>query len=183
MSQLTPTITHETALPSTAGSPEERYVARWREAWSHGSVEPCLTEHATMIRDERTLYIQPLFDAYTGEQGMRRVFERVFALIPDLRAELDHWVVAEGIAFIEFTLIGTLGGKPIRWRVVDRMELEGERLAGVETYYDPLPFLIALLTRPRAWPRTLRALRLHTLPRLRPSRTPRTSKRKARSNP
>jgi hypothetical protein len=173
--QITPTVPHETEPPSMAASAEERYVARWREAWSHGDVEPCLNEHAAMIRDEQTMYIQPLFDAYVGERGMRRVFGRVFALIPDLTAELDHWLVAEGIAFIEFTLTGTLGGKPIRWRVVDRMRLDGEQLAGVETYYDPLPLLIALLTRPRAWPRTLRAMRLHTLPRLRPSRTPRAS--------
>jgi len=164
--------------PSPTGRPEERYVARWQKAWSHGAVEPCLNEHATTIRDEDTLYVQPLFDAFTGEAGMRRVFDRVFALIPDLRAELDHWVVGKDIAFIEFTLTGTLGGKPIRWRVVDRMELDGEQLAGVATYYDPLPFLIALLTRPRAWPRTLCALRLHTLPRLRPSRTPRQSQPK-----
>jgi SnoaL-like domain len=163
-----------TNTPSlTAERPEERYVARWRQAWSHGAVEPCLNEHATTIRDERTLYLQPLFDAVTGEEGMRRMFERIFALIPDLSAELDHWVVDEGIAFIEFTLTGTLGGKPIRWRAVDRMQLDGEKLAMRETYYDPLPVLIALLSRPRSWPRALRALQLRTLPRLRPSRTTR----------
>jgi SnoaL-like domain len=162
-----------TRTPSPiAERPEERYVARWREAWSHSAVEPCLNEHATTIRDERTLYIQPIFDAVTGEKGMRQMFERIFALIPDLSAELDHWIVDDGIAFIEFTLSGTLGGKPIRWRVIDRMELDGEKLVMRETYYDPLAIMIALLTRPRAWPHALSTLRLHTLPRLRPSRTP-----------
>ncbi len=159
--------------PSQAGPPEERYVARWREAWSHGAVEPCLSEHATTIRDERTLYVQPLFDAVVGEQGMRQMFEGVFALIPDLNAQLDHWSVGEGFAFIEFTLTGTLGGKPIQWRGVDRMELEGEKLVMRETYYDPLPVLVAMLTRPRAWPRLVRTVNLRSLPRPRPSRTPR----------
>jgi hypothetical protein len=167
----TPTATQ--GAPSPTGRPEERYVARWREAWSHGAGRLCLDEHATTIRDERTLYIQPMFDAATGERGMRRIFERVFALIPDLSVELDHWAVDEGVAFIEFTLTGTLGGKLIRWRVIDRMELDGEKLVLRETYFDSAAIWIALLTRPRAWPRTLGALRLHTLPRLRPSRFPR----------
>jgi len=168
--QLTPTATHETELPSSTGSPAERYVARWREGWSYGAGKRCLDEHARTIRDERTLYIQPLFDAVTGEQGMRKLFEGIFALIPDLRAEIDHWVVDEGIAFIEFTLTGTLGGRPIRLRGVDRMQLDGEQLVLRESYFDPLPLLIALLTRPRAWPRALRNTRAHPLPRLRPQR-------------
>jgi SnoaL-like domain len=159
--------------PSPHGRPEERYVARFRHAWEHGAEGPCLDEHAATIRDERTLYVGPLFDAVTGEEGMRTMFGRVFAILPDLSAEIDHWVVDEGIAFIEFTLSATLGGKAIAWRVVDRMELDGEKLVMRESYYDPLPMLIALLTRPRAWPRALTSLRLHTLPRLRPSRTPR----------
>jgi len=149
-------------------------VARWRNAWAHGAVAPCLDEHASTIRDEHTLYIQPLFDAVTGEQGMRDVFDGIFALIPDLRAELDHWVAEQGLVFIEFTLTGTLGGKPISLRGVDRMYLDGEKLVARESYYDPLGLLIALLCRPRSWPRALRSMRAYSVPRLRPSRSPRT---------
>ncbi len=192
--QMTPPATHETrsavahetiaattneatsattnGVPSSTGSPEERYVARWLQGWSYGASQRCLDEHATTIFDEHTRYIQPLFDAVTGEQGMRELFEGIFALIPDLRAELDHWAVNEGVALIEFTLTGTIGGKPIRVRGVDRMQLDGEKLVLRESYFDPLPLLIALLTRPRAWPRALRNMRAHPLPRLRPSRTP-----------
>ncbi|HTA97918.1 MAG TPA: nuclear transport factor 2 family protein [Solirubrobacteraceae bacterium] len=165
-------------VPSSTGSPEERYVARWREGWSYGASQRCLDEHATTIFDEHTLYIQPLFNAVSGERGMRELFEGIFALIPDLRAELDHWAVNESVALIEFTLTGTIGGKPIRVRGVDRMKLDGDKLVLRETYFDPLPLLIALLTRPRAWPRALRNMRVHPLPRLRPSRTPRASNRK-----
>ncbi len=168
--QLTATITHKTEPPSPTGCPEERYVARWREGWSYGASERCLDEHARTIFDKHTLYVQPLFDAVTGERGMRELFEGIFALIPDLRAELDHWAVNEGVALIEFTLTGTIGGKPIRVRGVDRMQLDGEKLVMRESYFDPLPLLIALLTRPRAWPRALLNVRTHPLPRLRPSR-------------
>lgn len=152
----------------SAERPEERYVARWQQAWSHGREEPCLSEHAATIRDRETLYIQPLFDAVRGEEGMRAMFSRIFALVPDLRAELDNWTVGAGTAFIEFTLTGTLGGKPLSWRAVDRMALDGEKLVLRETYYDPLPVLVALITRPRAW---LRVLGTRAVPRLRPRRT------------
>ena len=99
---------------------------------------------------------------------MRATFSRIFALIPHLRAELDHWSVEDGLAFIEFTLVGTLGGKELRWRAVDRMELDGDKLVLRETYFDPLTIFVAALTRPRAWPRLLR-LRLPL--RLSPSRS------------
>jgi SnoaL-like domain len=173
--QSTPTTPRRD--PSPSGCPEERYVVRWREAWAHGSVKRCLDEHASTIRDEQTLYIQPLFDAVTGEQGMRAMFEGIFELIPDLRAEPEYWLAEDGIAFIEFTLTGTLAGRPISLRAVDRMLLDGEKLVMRESYYDPLPLLVALLTRPRAWPR---ALRLRMLPRLRPSRIPRHPRRHPR---
>jgi hypothetical protein len=159
--------------PSPAGRPEERYVAAWKQGWSHGAGETCLNEHAATILDEHTTYIQPLFDAVAGEEGMRRLFGRIFALIHDMRVELDHWAVDDGVAFIEFTLSGTVGGRPVQVRGVDRMRLDGDKLALRESYFDPLPLLIALLTRPRAWPGALASLRLHTLPHLRPDRVPR----------
>ncbi|HEV3321120.1 MAG TPA: nuclear transport factor 2 family protein [Solirubrobacteraceae bacterium] len=186
---MTPPTTHEAtsaaahSVPSSTGSPEERYVARWREGWSYGASQRCLDEHATTIFDEHTLYIQPLFDAVAGERGMRELFEGLFALIRGLRVELDHWAVNDGVALIEFTLTGTIGGKPIRVRGVDRMQLNGDKLVLRETHLDPLPLLIALLSRPRAWPRALRNMRAHPRPRLHPSRTPRTSNRKVREQP
>lgn len=165
-------LNDEGPYPSSTRSPEERYVAEWRKGWSHGAGETCLNEHATTIFDEHTLYIQPLFDAVAGEQGMRRLFGRIFALIPDMRVELDHWAVKEETAFIEFTITGTVGGRPVQVRGVDRMQLDGDKLVVRESYFDTLPLLIALVTRPRAWPRALASFRLHTLPRLRPRRVP-----------
>lgn len=60
-----------------------------------------------------------------------------------------------------------------RPRRTNRMQLDGEKLVLREAYFDLLPLPIALLTRPRAWPRALCNMRAHPLPRLRPSRTPR----------
>jgi SnoaL-like domain len=167
-------MTSERPQPTPEGGPEERYVATWKQAWSHGAGVTCLDEHASTIGGGHTLYIQPLFDAVTGEEGMRRLFGRVFALIPDMTVELDHWAIAEGLALIEFTLAGTVGGRPVRVRGVDRMQLEGDKLVARESYFDPLPLLIALISRPRAWPGALASMRLGTLPRLRPSRVPRS---------
>jgi hypothetical protein len=167
-------IAGERPHPSPAGRPEERYVAAWQKGWAHGAGEACLNDHARTIRDEHTVYIQPLFDAVTGEEGMRRLFGRIFALIRDMTVELDHWAVDEGVAFIEFTLTGTVGGRPVQVRGVDRMQLDGDKLVMRESYLDPLALLIALVTRPRAWPQALASLRLRTLPRLRPSRIPRS---------
>ena len=53
-------------------------------------------------------------------------------------------------------LHGTLGGRPILWRVCDRVTLSDGLAVERESYFDPGPLLAAVATRPRAWPRFLR---------------------------
>ena len=58
--------------------------------------------------------------------------------------------------YIELTLRGTLGGHPIAWRVCDRTTLRDGLVIERESYFDPLPLLRAIHTRPRAWPALVR---------------------------
>ncbi|WP_130343746.1 nuclear transport factor 2 family protein [Herbihabitans rhizosphaerae] len=142
--------------PSPASAaPEERYLARWAVAWATGDAERCLAGHAATMAGEHTRYVQPLFHAARGERGLRTV-GKLFALIPDLTAEIERWAVADGFAFVEFTLRGHLGGRPVAVRAVDRMTLDGEPLVERENYCDPLPVVLAVLVRPRVWPLLVR---------------------------
>jgi hypothetical protein len=52
---------------------------------------------------------------------------------------------------IEHTLAGTLGGKALSWDLTDRMTLRDGRVVERIAYFDPLPLLLAVLTRPQAW--------------------------------
>jgi hypothetical protein len=56
---------------------------------------------------------------------------------------------AEGV-FIELTLRGHLGRKPIEWTVVDRIILEDGLIRERRSYFDSAPLLKAVVLRPRA---------------------------------
>lgn len=88
----------------------------------------------------------------------------LFALIPDLHGQVERTAVGADCAYIELTLRGTLGGSPVAWRVCDRTTLRDGLVVERESYFDPLPLLRAILTRPRGWPafaRTQMRQRLH----------------------
>jgi SnoaL-like protein len=100
--------------------------------------------------------IQPQLPTAVGHDAFRRQFiGPMFTLMPDLRAEIEDWAIRGNTVLIAFTLIATLGGRPVRWRAVDRVVLRDGIATVRESYFDPTPVLVAVLTRPRAWPRFL----------------------------
>ena len=58
--------------------------------------------------------------------------------------------------FIEFTLSGTYGGKPIAWRAVDRFTFTEGLIAERVSFFDSVPLVLTLLRRPRGWGRLAR---------------------------
>ena len=127
------------------------FVEFFAALWRIGATDPerffadC---GARMTPDARL--IQPLAPVARGPEGMRRTFAPIFEAIPDLRSEVNHWGATEDGVLIEHTLSGTLGGRPIRWTAVDRFILRGELFEERRAYFDPLPLVGAMLTRPRA---------------------------------
>jgi hypothetical protein len=101
--------------------------------------------------------IQPLSRPARGLDAAKRQFARIFALIPDLHAEVDDWSSAGDVVFIEFRLIGTLGGRHIEWPAVDRFHLPGPLAMERISYFDSGPLVAALLMRPSCWPRVVRS--------------------------
>jgi ketosteroid isomerase-like protein len=70
--------------------------------------------------------------------------------VPDLSGTLRRWgETADGV-FIEATLRGHLGGKPLEWTVADRIILEDGKIRERRSYFAPAPLLKALALRPRA---------------------------------
>src|SRR5438105_2151363 len=58
--------------------------------------------------------------AITGDGAGHEAFGRVFRALPGLTAVVRRWAADGDVVFIEFTLVGELGGRPISWRAVDR---------------------------------------------------------------
>ena len=145
------------AVPSRQGARLDhdaaaRFVARFQEFWR----APATADYS-LLRDDVTL-VQPLAPVMHGIAEVREMFAEVFAALPDMCGEVDRWSAQDDVLFIEFRLRATLGGRPFEWPAVDRFRLDadGRALARV-TWFDSLPLVLAMTTRPRAWPRLVRS--------------------------
>jgi SnoaL-like domain len=95
----------------------------------------------------------PLVPTTAGLKAGKRAFAELFEAIEDMTAEVHRWGATSDGVMIEFTVRGVAGGSPISWQAVDRFVLDENGLATERfTYFDPLPLILALMLRPRAWP-------------------------------
>ncbi len=143
------------ASPAGAAGSAEIFVETFTEGWRAPAggdefadfFEPHFTDDVRMI--------QPQLPVLVGKRAFREQFARpTFKLIPDLHADVHDWSASDAgtVVFINFTLSGTLGGRPVSWPCVDRIVTRGGLVAERRAYFDPGPLLKAVLTRPRAWP-------------------------------
>lgn len=68
------------------------------------------------------------------------------------------WAHREGPLYIELELRGTIAGRAIRFPVVDRFELEGDRARLRVTFADPLPVVALVARHPLEVARLIRIL-------------------------
>ena len=128
------------------------FVGRFAEAWAEPTPERLL---ALLHPDVRL--VAPLMATTVGHEEARREFSRLLELVPDVHGTVERWAGEGELVFIEFVLAGTLGRRPIDWRLVDRFRLEGG--LGIEriSYFDPLPLMVAIARTPSAWGRLWRS--------------------------
>jgi hypothetical protein len=84
------------------------FAARFADTWR----TPDLAKHEALWSDDIVL-IQPMMGTLHGKQACRESFQRLFALVPDLHADVHRVGYGKHEVFIEFALSGTYGGKPM----------------------------------------------------------------------
>lgn len=157
------------SAPATATGAAEAFVAGFVEGWrSPESAEDAARHFEPLLAPDVRL-IQPQLPVGVGYEDLRRRFlEPLFELMPDVRGEVDRWAARGDDVFIELTLIGTIGGRPVSMRACDRVTLRDGLAVERESHADPAPLLVAVARSPRTWPRFLRRqARLHRPRRLR----------------
>jgi hypothetical protein len=129
----------------------KEFVEFFAAGWKIGARDPeAFFRHfgPRMYRD--TVLSQPIARPARGPGALRELFGPLFKAIPDLLGELQRWgETADGV-FIELTLRGHLGGRPLEWTVVDRVILEDSKIRERQSYFDPAPLLKAVALHPRA---------------------------------
>jgi ketosteroid isomerase-like protein len=122
------------------------FVERFKRFWA----APDPAALGELLHDEAHL-VQPLMPGARSRAAYAETMRRLLAVMPDLHGHTRRWGETEDGVLIEHTLAGTLGGKRLSWDLTDRITLRDGRVVERIAYFDPLPLLLAVITRPRAW--------------------------------
>jgi hypothetical protein len=151
------TITASETASASSPTSAESWLAGFIEGWrAPQGPDAFVANFRPMLAPEVRL-IQPQLPTVTGLGAFEEDFVRpLFALFPDVHGEVERWAVRGEVLYIELTLHATLAGRPLSWRVCDRVTLRDGLAIERESYFDPAPLLAAIARRPRAWPTFLR---------------------------
>lgn len=129
------------------------FVQQFREVWAAPSVE-----RLEAVTHPDVCYLQPLHPPVHGREQASAYWRRIFTVMPDLHIDVVNWAVAnDNMVYIEFRIVGTLGGNRVSWPAIDRYELDGTgQVRRRILYCDSLPIAGAVL-RPRGLIALLRA--------------------------
>lgn len=138
----------ETGTDATA-----RFVQAFADAWARPTPEGM----AALMHPEVRLEA-PMMNVTLGKAASLEEMRRLLLLWPDVHVEVERWRGAGDLVFIEFAMIATFAGRPLRIRGIDRIVLkDGLAIERVTYVADPLSMLSILLTRPSGWRRWWRA--------------------------
>ena len=156
---------------SASGPAPARSAEDWVEGFTRGWRAPggaqAFASHFRELLAEDVRLIQPQIPPIVGRHGFEEEFVRpLFDLMPDVRGEVESWAARGDTLYVELTLHGTLGGRPLSWRVCDRVTLRDGVAIERESYFDSLPLLAAVLRAPRSWPRYLRVQVRRVIPQI-----------------
>src|SRR5262249_22690162 len=147
------TINRNHALAQLGPDPRaeaQAWVAAFAEGWRAPAGPDAFAAHFRPLLAPDVRLIQPQLPTTRGRDAFERDFVRpLFALIPDLRGDVERWAARDGNIYIELTLHGTIGRRPLSWRVCDRIALRAGVAVERESYLDPSPLLRAVLASPR----------------------------------
>jgi ketosteroid isomerase-like protein len=138
-----------TTAPTQATATE--FVEFFEAGWKFGARDADgFFRHFGPRMHPNTALIQPIAAPARGPGALRELFGPLFKAIPDLTGTLRRWGQTDDGVFIELTLRGHLGSRPVEWTVVDRIILEDGKIRERRSYFDPAPLLKAVALRPRA---------------------------------
>ncbi len=144
-------MTEAVAAESGPGSAEASFVGAFARTWAY----PRADEFAAMFQPEIRL-VAPLLPITTGIEESVAAIEAILAAFPGLHGRVHAWAPHPEGVFIDFTLSGVLGRRPVGWRGVDRFLLRDGLATERVHYSDSLTLLSAAARAPRAWPALVR---------------------------
>jgi ketosteroid isomerase-like protein len=138
-----------TAIPTSTATAE--FVEFFATGWAIGAHDAeGFFRHFEQRLHPDAVMLQPVAPRTRGTRALRQLFGPLFRAVPDLTGEVQRWGATDDGVFIELTLRGSLGGRPLEWTVVDRIVLEDGLIRERRSYFDSLPLLKPMAMRPQA---------------------------------
>lgn len=132
-------------MTTEVDNPATAFVERFRAVWAAPSVE-----RLDALTHPDVCYVQPLLPDVRGREAANAYWHRIFTLIPDLHIDVVNAAVsADTVVYIEFRIIGTLGGRSVMWPAIDRYELDEVGRVRRRVLYCDSAQLVPALLRPR----------------------------------
>ncbi len=104
----------------------EAYLDNWRK--SRPDLRDVFHPEGTLLPPGNT---EPVDVA-----GAQRMVEGTRKAIPDVTLEILHWAERDGHIFIEWEMKGTIRGKKVTWRGINRNLLRGPKSIEAVSYWD-----------------------------------------------
>jgi limonene-1,2-epoxide hydrolase len=122
-------------------SPEERtaFLKRFERFGSQPSVETYLA----LFHSEALLFDDGM-ERPIGVAEIPAHISGVLALVKGFRMRPERWRARGPVVMVEAHNAGEVSGKPVSWRAVYRIELDGSLVKNGRRYFDRAPLLVAL---------------------------------------
>lgn len=149
------------ASSATETSPTARTAEQWVDGFAAGWRAPAgpreFAEHFRPLLAPDVRLVGPQMPTLVGFDAFARTFVApTFALMPDLRGDVERWIADGETIFVELTLRATIGRRAVSFRACDRIALRDGVCVERESYFDPTAILAAVARSPSAWPRFAR---------------------------
>ncbi len=130
----------------------EQFVDWFAKFWAN----PTPAGLAAKVTSDVVLY-QPMSPPHQGKEAAVEWMQKLLALAPDLRGEVDDWSAKGPVVFIRFRMHGTFGSRFVEWPIVDRFVLENDLFKERRSYFDSMPLALLVLRTPSMWLKMLRS--------------------------
>jgi hypothetical protein len=132
----------------------ELFVAGWRESKPDGFID-----YFGRLSHPDVVASQPLLPTATGPDAYMRSFRNTFGLLKDMQAEVVNWSASGDTVYVESHCTAKVGGRAMRFDVIDRFVLRDDLIYRRHAYFDPTPIVVAVLLRPWVLPAVVRCMR------------------------
>lgn len=140
-----------TSMDTTAEAGAAEMVAWFAQGWTDPAYDE-FCEYFLPRMHPQVRLAQPLAAPGVGHDKFRAQFAHLFATIPDIHAHVLRWSSKGPDVFIELTLEGTIGARPVSWQACDRLTVQDGLVVERRSFFDPTPLVKAIVLRPWAWP-------------------------------